>query len=231
MAEGKTSPWVWVGCGCGVAILLLALAVGVGGFFAAKEIKEFAEEMEDPAARGDKVRSILGTDELPDGLHPMLGMSIPFVFDVALLSDLPAEEGGEPQGFGDAGLVYLHLKLGSNLGELREFFDGTRDDVRVLRDNGIQLDVDEILDRGTLERDDATIRWLTQRGDVNAMGNASGEALSAMMLIECEGDSKPRIAIWFETVADAADGDLSGTPADPQELERFASNLRPCPQG
>ena len=229
MAEGKTSPWVWVGCGCGVAILLLALAVGLGGFFAAKEIKELADDMADPAARADKVRSILGMDEMPPDLYPMLGMSIPFVLDVALLSDMPPEDDGEPQGFGDAGLVYIHLKLGSNLGELREFFDGSRDDVRVLRDNGIQIDVDEILGRGTLEREDATVRWITQRGDVNAMGNASGDALSAMMLIECKGDSKPRIAIWFETEIEAEAGELAGTPADPQELERFANYLRPCP--
>lgn len=230
MAEGKTSPWVWVGCGCVVAILLLAGAVGLGGFFAAKEIKQIADEMQDPAARGDKVRSILGMDELPPDLYPMLGMSIPFVFDVALLSDLPPEaEDGEPQGFGDAGLVYLHLKLGSNLSELREYFDGSRDDVRILRDNGIQLDVDEILDRGVFEREDATVRWLTQRGDVNAMGNASGDALSAMMLIECSGDQKPRIAIWFETADESVEGELTGTPADPEELERFASYLRPCP--
>lgn len=229
MAEGKTSPWVWVGCGCGVAILLLAIAVGLGGFFAAREIKELADEMQDPAARENKVRSILGMDDLPPDLYPMLGMSIPFVFDVALLSDLPPEGDGEPQGFGDEGLVYIHLKLGSNLGELREFFDGTRDDVRVLRDNGVQIDVDEILDRGTLERDDATVRWITQRGDVNAMGNASGDALSAMMLIECNGDQKPRVAIWFENEDEAREGDLSGTPADPVELERFSSYLRPCP--
>ena len=79
------------------------------------------------------------------------------------------------------------------------------------------------------------MRWITQRGDVNAMGNASGEALSAMMLIECNGDSKPRIAIWFETEAgvsgESETGDLAGTPADPQELERFANFLRPCPAG
>lgn len=231
MAEGKTSPWVWVGCGCGVAILVLALALGLGGFFAAKELKEFADEMQDPAAREDKVRSILGMDELPPDLNPMLGMSIPFVFDVALLSDLPPQDDGEPQGFGDAGLIYIHLKLGSNLGDLREFFDGSRDDVEVLRDNGIQIDVDEILDRGALERDDATVRWLTQRGDVNAMGNASGDALSAMMLIECKGDQKPRIAIWFERETEGAGGDLTGTPADPEELERFANYLRPCPAG
>jgi hypothetical protein len=35
------------------------------------------EDIKDPATRTAKVKAVLGADTLPDGYHPMVGLSIP----------------------------------------------------------------------------------------------------------------------------------------------------------
>ncbi len=230
----KASPWMWVGCGCAVAIVVLAVAVAGAGFFVAKKTKDFADSMTDPVAREAKTLQVLGSDTLPPGYYPMFSVSVPWVMELAMLSDLPPNEDGEPQDFGDRGLIFLQLRggLGTDMDELRDFFAGRTDDVSVLRDNNINIDVDEILDRGTLDRDDLELMWVAQRGDVRAMGNTRDEAITTMMLLDCPEDEKLRLAIWFEkdenAQLDSEEADFSGTLADPVKIEQYAGYLHPC---
>ncbi len=235
MSEQKKSPWMWIGCGCGLLVLIIGVAVGGAGFVAVKKAREFGESMTDPVKREEKVLEVLGGESLPPGMHAMLGFSIPWVLDVALLSDLPSDGGEEPQSFGEAGMIYVQIRggLGNNVDELRDYFEGRTDDVSVLRDNDINIRVKEVLERGSIERDDLDLLWVSQRGDVSAIGNGSGDTVTAMMLLDCPQDKKMRLAIWFENddQSDVASGDrnFAGTPADPAEIAEFSSYLRPCP--
>ncbi len=235
MSQKKTSsPWMWIGCGCGVIVLILGVAIGGAGYFGVKKAKEFGESMTDPVKREERVLEILGADTLPPDLHAMFGFSIPFVLEVALLSDLPPDDSGEPQNFGEAGMVYTEIRggMGNDVDEVRDYFEGVTDDVSVLRDNDINIRVDEVLERGVIERSDMELMWVSQRGDVAAMGNGSDDTITAMMFMDCPNDEKLRIAIWFknddESDIATADRDFAGTPADPVEIERFSQYLRPC---
>src|SRR5262245_24119171 len=83
----KTSPWVWVGVGCLGAVVLAVGAVIVLGMLGYRKAKQFEAELKDPQARTAKVQKILGTSHLPEGYYGVIGMSVPFVMDMAMLSD------------------------------------------------------------------------------------------------------------------------------------------------
>jgi hypothetical protein len=202
------------------------------------ETQRFEAEARDPEARGDRVMSVLGTETLPEGYYPMMAFSIPFVMDTAMLTDeQPQGEGTEPN-FGDRGFIYVKmLRLpGGDEEELRDYFEGRTDDTEVLRDNGINLDVDEILGRGAIDEAGAELMYVVQRGGVSMgggrRGRERGEGLASMTLIECPDDSRVRIGIWFiadpDPEAAAESLDLTGTPGDPTAIADFYSHFNLC---
>src|SRR5215813_3669824 len=85
--QKKTSPWVYVGIGCLVVVVIGVAAVGTVAFYGYRKAKQFTEEMKNPAAREAKVKSILHAETLPPGYYAVIGMSVPFVMDMAMLSD------------------------------------------------------------------------------------------------------------------------------------------------
>ena len=95
-----TSPWVFVGCGCGLAVLLIGLALGGLAYFGYQGAKQFEADMKDPAARTDRVLEILGAEDLPEGYHAVMGMSVPLVMDIAILSDREPGPEGEMDDLG-----------------------------------------------------------------------------------------------------------------------------------
>jgi hypothetical protein len=164
----------------------------------------------------------------------MMAFSIPFVMETAMLTDVPADaEGGEPE-FGDRGFLYVKmLRMGQDEQELRDYFEGRTDDASVLSDNGINVDVDEVIGRGQLQLDEVELMYVVQRGDVS-MGSRGGrgQGLASMTLIECPADSRLRVGIWFvpdpDPEAAADEVDLAGTPGDPAALSAFYSHFRLC---
>jgi hypothetical protein len=136
--------------------------------------------------------------------------------------------------------------VGQDEQQLRDFFEGRTDDYGVLEDNGMNMDIDEILGRGVFDLADGQAMYVTQRGSV-AVEGGRGEGLTGMALIDCPQDERRRIALWFgpDTTEEVPDDDaatarstpsapaavpeaLSGSPADPDALRTFLANFRFC---
>lgn len=239
-----TSPWVWVGVGCLGAV---ALAVGVVlavGAFGYRKVKQLEAEIKDPEARAAKVRKILGTEHLPEGYHAVMGMSVPFVMDMAMLSDVePDFRDGRRQGrLGERGFIYIRtLTAGKDRQELRDYFEGRTDDADVLRRNHIRLGRrGEVLKRGMVEMDaDTRLMFLAQRGELD-MAASRTQGITTMMLLDCGGDdSRQRFGIWFGpepgglagkggSGGEVAAADLAGTPADESAIREFMGHFSLC---
>ena len=235
MAEKSgTSPWVWIGCGCLVAILLVVAAVGGLGYFGMRQAKQLEEDLRDPDARRSKALEVLGAETLPEGYYPGVALSIPFLMDMAMLSDREPEPGAEPQPLGERGLFYLDVfSFGRQRDELRDFFDGKTNDPEVLRQQNIDLDLDEVIARGEAAHPQATVRWVAHTGDVGGMGSADAGGLVTLLLFECgDGDRRLRFGIWYAPDPRVESGDdtasLDGTPADGAAVEAFVASFRPC---
>lgn len=232
MADEGRSAWAYVGLGCLALAVVGVLATAGGGFWLYRGAKRFEAEIKDPAARTSKVLEVLGASELPAGYHAVVAFSVPFVMRFAILSDRPPDSTGQVRALGQRGLIYIEfLHLGQDEQALGDYFAGRTDDPRVLRDNKIKIDVDEIIGRGVLERPDATLLYVSQRGTVAAHG-FSGHGITSVILVDCPDDARMRTAIWFGP--DSAPGktagapELVGTPADPAAIGEFMGNFRFC---
>ena len=146
-----------------------------------------------------------------------------------MLSDVDPGPDMRGHGFEKRGFIYVKmLSFSEQEQEIKDYFDGKTDDVSVLRQNNIQLDVDEILTRGTIEEKSRTIRYVVQRGTLGMEGTRT-DGITSVMMIECPNDRKSRMAIWFEAVGDREDWeDLSGTPGDELAMSTFMSPFDVC---
>lgn len=227
--KSKYTVWHYVGCGC--AVLLVLAIVGIGGCFVmvTRWGRDVEKEIKDPAAREAKARSILGYQELPEGYHPGISLSVPLVMDVVMLGDreLPAGDdmerlGDEGDLFEERGFLYFKVRSFGDMGtEMRE-------------DVGYEFDADERVAEGELEAGGAAVRYRSDLGTAHLDGN-SFESVSAELEIEC-GDGFLRHAVWFTPApaAEAGDAaaaeplDVTGTPADEAALREFLDHFRFC---
>lgn len=236
-ANSKTSPWVWVATGCGCALLLIAgCFVGVGylGFRQAKEIEEM---MSDPEKRREAALDVLNAEELPPGYHPMMGFSVPFVMDTAILTDgeIVDDFDQESPDLGDRGFIYIKMLRfdTEDQRELQDYFEGKTDDPRVLRRSNINVDLrprDRIAN-GELPTGEGQLFWVSHRAD-SLSHHGDREALATMMSIQCPDDERLRFGIFYgpdptPEVA-IAEADWTGTAADPAEIEAFTSYFDFC---
>jgi hypothetical protein len=227
-----TSVWKVLGIGC-LVLAVFGLLLGIaGGVWVYKSAKRVGDEMRDPDARTQKVKEVLGVDELPEGYHAMVAFSIPFVLDIAILSDREPGSDGMIRDFGERGFIYIQfIRAGQDEQDLRDYFEGRTSDPRVLRDNNINIDVDEIIARGVIALDDASLMYVAQRGSVQAQG-FKGEGITSLTLIDCPEDKRLRMGVWFtpDPAPEAAVGemDLTGTPADEAALAAFMGRFRYC---
>ncbi len=203
----RNSVFMGIGIGCIVVILGIMAMAGACSFWAYRQVQQIERDMEDPEAREDRVLEILGTDRLPEGYYPVAAFSAPFsLLRTAVLSDHPVQE-GEPgrEAFGERGFIFVEtVGLGQDEQALRDYFEGRTDDPGVLEDNGFNMDVDEVLGRGSLPADGGTnYLYMTQRANI-ALQGFRGRGLSALVLVDCPDDEKRRMACLLYT-SDAAD--------------------------
>ncbi len=240
--KGNTSPWVYVALGCGGLAILAVAALIALLVFGARKAKQFGEDMQDPQARHERVVKVLGGD-IPDGYYPVMGMEIPFLMEMAMLTDQPPDEDGDLDDLGEGGFIYLRMRSRrSKREQLEDFFEGRTNDLEALRRSNINLGRGKLIDRGSLDLDTFKARWIAQRGEV-IMGSGSGrqrrndggriEGITAVILVECPNDQSAaqRIGIWFAPEPETAEGtemDLTGTPADENALRGFLGHFAPC---
>ena len=174
----KTPTWVYIAVGCGGAILLALVALGVVGYLGYRWVEDVKETHEDPASREAKVLEILGADSIPEGYYGAAGVSIPFVMQLAVLSDREPRENGRTGGFDERGFIYIEMiRLGGQQDELEAFFRGEVDDPEILRENNIRIDVEEIVGRGSIEGETFDLDYFAHRGGLEAAGG-HGRGLS-----------------------------------------------------
>lgn len=234
MSEKKgLPPWIWVGCGCIGAIGALILIVVGLGFWGAQKAREISETMSDPDARSDKALEVLGAETLPEGYYAVSALSVPFVFDMTVLSDQPPDDDGSPNASSRNGFMFMSFPaFGEGDEELYDFFEGRSDSVESLKRERFDVDLKERLSHGRLERADDELLWVSHRGALDSEDiDDAHVGLVTMMLVECNDDRR-RIGIWFgpdpspDSPADAID--VTGTVADVSELEIFMRPLAPC---
>jgi hypothetical protein len=223
----KTSPWVYVGIGCLVIVVLGLAGLGTLGYLGYRKAKQFGEEMKDPKAREAKVKAVLGAEAIPEGYHAVIGFSIPFVMDMAMLSDKPPGADGQVQDLGERSFIYMSMlsQGGKDQQELRDFFEGKRDDAEALRRANINVKSKEVLKRGVIDQGGHKVLYLAQRGDVSMHGKHK-EGITATLLVQCPSDSRMRMGFWLGP--DPGGEDLAGTPADEGAIKDFMAHFKPC---
>ena len=232
--QKATSPWVYVGIGCGVLLVLGVVALAAIGYGAFRFGKQVEKDIKDPATRTAKVKAVLGADTLPDGYHPMVGLSIPLLMDMAMLSDREPGADGQVHGPVRRGFIYVRvLSAGSNEKELRDYFEGKTNDESVLRRNNVNIHVrdQEVIRRGVVETNGYPVMYLAQRGDLQ-MNETRSHGVQGLLLVDCPQDQRMRLGIWFapdpNPQAPVATADFQGTPADVPALTTFLAHFHLC---
>lgn len=232
MARKSSKLVAGLGVGCLVAVALVLVGMGACGVWLYQRGQQFERAMEDPRARTEAVLDVLGADSLPDGYHAAVAFSVPFALRTAILSSRPLEAGEAEPDLGGRGFIYVDtLGWGMDEAALRDFFEGRTDDPSVLEDSGIDLEIEEIIDRGIIRGAAADLWYLAQRGGLE-MDDYSGGGIVAAIFVDCPGDQRRRFGLWF--VPDPAPEapverlDLAGTPADPVAIEAFMGSFSLC---
>jgi hypothetical protein len=225
-----------VGIGCAALLamgIVASIVVGVAGYKWAKRIEA---EVKDPHTRTARVKEVLGAERLPAGYHAMIGLSIPFFMDMAILSDREPDEKGEIHGFGERGFMFFQmLNPRHDEQEARDYFEGKTDDPAVLARSGINLRIraKQLLGRGVVDTRGYPVMYVAQRGRLDA-DHGRAEGISALMLVDCAHDQRMRIAVWFEPDPDpkatAGSPGLAGSPADEGALRSFMDHFDLCRQ-
>jgi hypothetical protein len=229
--EGR-SPWFYVAIGCGGILFLLAAALGTLFFVGFRAVKTLEEEQRDPEARRSKAERLLGVEELPRGYHSVVNFSLPFIFDMAILTDRPAGEDGDIDDQTEEMFIYVKVIRGGS--KWSEFAAGEADVGELLEETGVDLDIDEVIaqSESLLVVGEMEIAYVISRGRVEVHDGQRMDGLTSVLFVRCSGDKKMRLGIWIGPDPDphspADEVDYGGTNADPEEIRDFMSNLGLC---
>lgn len=231
MARQKSNTCLIFGIGCGSLVLIVGVTAAI---FFYKQTQSFREGIKNP---GPHVLEVLQTDSLPPGYYPNVGIKIPFIMDMAIISNRErnneTEDADEPK-LGNKGMVYISFRFrGKKRQELLDYFEGESDDSDVLRKNNIKVDTKEIIDRGVFELENQKFLYFTLRGEINMDHGSTEDSIATILLIDCEEDSRTRMGILYEPDPDPtvslAELDLTGTICDMNEVKTFMGHFNFCP--
>lgn len=233
MAESTgRSPWLYALLGCLGCLGLVVLVVGGLTFFGVRTAQRVTADNEDPERRRSRALEVLGAEREPGGYHAAAVVSIPLFMEMAVFSDRPPEDGSWGGEFREEGFFYLRVRTGGD--DLRAFFDGETSESVTFREMGLELNVDENLGRGDLDRGDFTARWATFRGHTLYEAGEQVGDLVTLIEFECAEDEWMRMGVWFGPAAEPGGQDASAEPgggglaADAQVIEAFLEPIYPC---
>jgi hypothetical protein len=163
-----------------------------------------------------------------------MALSVPFIMETVILTDLEPTENGRLDRLGERGFIYFKtLSVGDQEQEMRDFFDGDAENPELLNQSSIRVDAREFISRGTIEEPGRTLRYVAYRGEINGQMQANVEdALTTMIMFDCPAAERVRMGIWFgpdpspDTPADETD--FTGTVADEDAIQRFVANFDVC---
>ncbi len=232
----SSSPWKWVLLGCGLALVAAIGIIAALGYGTYRWGKSMEATMKDPVAREAEVLKVLGCANLPEGYYAVTAISIPFIMDMAVLSDQPPTTGGRPGRMGERGLIFMRIiAMGKQEKELEDYFEGRSQDAEPLRRSGIHIDSSEVLKREVLEPKGTNprLRYLVQRGSLSQSGRRS-QGLITIILPACPSKSKRTMLIWAgpdPTSGGSLDQALiPGTVADEDAIAGMVGQFRLCEQ-
>ncbi len=243
--SSSRSIWTCLGIGCLLLIVVTVVVVVGGGYLVYRNAKQFADEMQDPEARSERTLAALGAASLPEGYHAVGSFKIPFLFEMAIISDqLPEdmqaqETQPEPTpaaGDGDPAKMFIYLEvlsIGNTQQELRDFFEGKRSSTDMMDNVDVDFQRGDVIDRGAIDDPDQPFLWVASRGNVTMEGHqGSYDAIITMTLIECTADDKMRLGIWLvpdpESETALAEANYSGTAADGAVITGFLDHFALC---
>ena len=231
MSEDTRSIWMYVGLGCGGCALLVGVLVIVSVIGGIRLARTMEEEMTDPVARTEKAKQLLGAEELPEGYHAVLSISLPLMFETVVLADRPAEpEDGLAE---DTEKVFVYVEVIRGGSSWKDYTEGRADAIDVLKEQNIHMDRRaEEVGRGQLALAGATVDYVSQRGMLNIQNDSEFEGLATFLLILCEGSKKMRMGVWSNADPNLdvpiEEVDYTGTSADPEQIARFLESFDFC---
>ena len=227
--QKKRSPWVYVGMGCGLALVMLCGLGAVLFFGVVKMGRDFAEDLNDPARRTSKAikqaNAILGA--VPEGYNAAFSFGIPLLFDMVMFVDAPLlEDGGVPDF--KRQFVFMRMMENDRSREMKAFFQNA--DAGTLSAEGLSVESSQEIGRGSFNHRDRRVSWVSLRGRMhNQMQQiADQDSLITSMLFECTDSGQVRIGTWQMRWPEGGVQDVSGTVADPAEMQKLLAPLSPC---
>ena len=235
--KGKFS-WFYAALGCGCPLLLIVIAlVGIAAFSlkTAQSFRANVDQSEQPFKRAEEARKILGYEVLPEGYVPAVGMSVPFLFRLAVLAnEAPNEEGDFDESIERA---FFYFRLSAWItrdDDLRGIFEGRGDPSRVPEEwdqTSVRVRGRESINEGSVIVDGRDIRYAAQRGEL-LIDNTRIEGILAVIVVKCDEGERDGLGGWLlpdpDPEAPIKTAQLAGTPADPQALTAFLSQFELC---
>lgn len=235
--------WSFLGCGCAALVLVAMLGIVGVSVLSWRQAKQFRAGLGDPAVAAAQVAEVLPHRSLPEGYYPLGGLSVPLLFDLAALTDLPPEERSAAEDaarFHRAGFLYVSRlsPRGADAQLTRGFEEGsggemelTLPDDDIGRDLAVGFDSREVLGRGAVAIPGGEALWVARLGTVS-LRDDSFEGLATLLYLRCGDDRRIRLGMWFAPLpGGAAAPEAStwpGTPADPRAVERFLGHFEVC---
>lgn len=258
MSEQKTPTWSLLGCGCAVLVLGALLIFAGVTFVTYRQAERFKAGYDgDPEAAAARVRAVLPHAELPAGYYPLGGLSVPFLFDLAVLTDLPPGERSPRPGtrrFRERGLLYVStLSPRRDDAQVRAYFEegpepaagGRGDDMElVIPDDEIGSDLAlafesrELVGRGRVALPGGEAYYAARRGELSISGRSS-PGLATFLYMRCAGGGRRlRLGLWFAAepqsrpaegveAGGAATEELAEAPPSPADPQALEAFLAP----
>ncbi|NJL26500.1 MAG: hypothetical protein HC897_00820 [Thermoanaerobaculia bacterium] len=236
--KGSSTCLSW-GIGClvvgliGIGILIALGAVGVG------KLRQYAQNMEDPAIRTQRASELLGASTLPEGYKVVVYLDVPMLAELVILSTSEKRTetaSGEPVLLANQRMFhFFSLRAGSDKREeLRRYIEGEVESASFFENFKLHTRSEQLLGRGAFELPGQQLSWAAHRGTITTESRRELKGLYTLISTECRDDpSRARLGVWFERFSDAvpppAGLDVAGTPADPAAIEAFMAHFAPCP--